>query len=118
MASLVNADRLPFVLTMTCVAGNFGIPGYPSLGEAMALKKDGGAFAVWAPTGLSENGLAVALDKSFFAAAFVQNERVVGDVVRRALGELRGAGAAPIRYMYNLLGEPVSRLPEGAEPTR
>ncbi len=118
VASLANADRLPVFLALTCIAGNFATPGYPSLAEAMALEKDGGVFAAWAPTGLSENALAVQLDKSFFRAAFVEKEKRVGDVVVRALAELRGLSAVPMRYMYNLLGEPVSRLPEVVdEPT-
>ncbi len=112
VAGLANPDRLPILLGMTCVAGNFAIPGYASLAETMVLKKDGGAFAAWSPTGLSENALAVKLDKSFFTAALLRNEKVVGDAVGRALRELIGASAVPTRYMYNLLGEPVSRLPD------
>jgi hypothetical protein len=112
VAGLANADRLPAFLAMTCSVGNFAIPGYPSLGETMLLKKDGGAFAVWSPSGLSENPSAVLLDQAFFRAAFVDGERVMGDLVRRSLGELETPAAAYMRSMYNLLGEPVSRLPE------
>jgi hypothetical protein len=112
VASLANADRLPVFLAMTCSAGNFAIPGYPSLGEAMLLSKDGGAFAVWAPSGLSENPSAVRLDRSFFAAAFGDGEKVLGDVVVRSLRELDTPAAGYMRRIYNLLGEPVSRLPE------
>jgi hypothetical protein len=57
--SLLNAGRLPVFLGMTCSIGNFAIPGYASLGEAMLLRKDGGAYAVWAPSGLSENTMAM-----------------------------------------------------------
>jgi uncharacterized repeat protein (TIGR01451 family) len=112
VASLTNSDRLPAVLTMTCVAGNFGTPGYRSLAEALLLKSDGGAFAVWAPSGLSQNAQAVSLDRSFFSAAFLRKKRVIGDIVKGALAELKGADALPMRSMYNLLGEPVSRLPQ------
>ena len=86
VASLNNSDRLPVFLAMTCSVGNFAQPGYPSLGEAMLLRKDGGAFAVWAPSGLSENPSAVRLDQSFFRGAFVDGEKVVGDLVVRSLG--------------------------------
>jgi hypothetical protein len=112
VAGLHNSDRLPIFLAMTCSVGNFAMPGYPSLGEAMLLRKDGGAFAVWSPSGLSENPSAVRLDQSFFRGAFVDRERIVGDLVVRSLGELDTPGAEYIRYMYNLLGEPVSRLPD------
>jgi uncharacterized repeat protein (TIGR01451 family) len=108
---LANADRLGVFLAMTCSVGNFAIPGYPSLGELMVLKRDGGAYAVWAPSGLSENDLAVRLDKGFFKARFVDGETVVGDLVTRGLGELTVPGSMPHRFMYNLLGEPVDRMP-------
>ena len=110
--ALANADRLPVFLAMTCSVGNFAMPGYPSLGEAMLLRKDGGAFAVWAPSGLSENPSAVRLDQAFFTAAFGDGEKVVGDVVVRSLRELDTPAAGYMRFIYNLLGEPVSRLPE------
>jgi uncharacterized repeat protein (TIGR01451 family) len=112
VASLHNSDRLPVFLAMTCSAGNFATPGYPSLGEAMLLRKGGGAFAVWAPSGLSENPSAVRLDQGFFRGAFVDGEKVLGDLVVRSLGELDASGSTYMRYMYNLLGEPVSRLPD------
>ena len=67
---------------------------------------------MWAPSGLSQNSLAVRLDQSFFRGAFVDNEKVVGDLVVRSLGELNTPGSQYMRFMYNLLGEPVSRLPE------
>ena len=112
VTALDNSDRLPVFLAMTCSAGNFAFPGYPSLGEAMLLRKDGGAFAVWAPSGLSENPSAVRLDQSFFRGAFVDDEKVLGDLVVRSLGELDTPGTSYMRYMYNLIGEPVSRLPD------
>ncbi len=112
VASLTNAARLPVFLAMTCSVGDFAQPGYPSLGEAMLLRKDGGAFAVWAPSGLSQNTLAVQLDQSFFRGAFVDNEKVLGDLVVRGIRELDAPGSRYMRFMYNLLGEPVSRLPD------
>jgi hypothetical protein len=111
--ALSNSERLPVFLAMTCSVGNFATPGFPSLGEAMLLRRDGGAFAVWAPSGLSENAAAVRLDRGFFQGAFVDGEKTVGDVVVRSLSEeLASPGSAYMRLMYNLLGEPVSRLPD------
>jgi uncharacterized repeat protein (TIGR01451 family) len=109
--ALSNGDRLTAFVAMTCSVGNFAIPGYPSLGELLLLDKDRGAYAVWAPSGLSQNDLAVRLDKSFFRARFLDGETVLGDIVIRSLGELDVPGSTAERRMYNLLGEPVSRLP-------
>jgi hypothetical protein len=108
---LTNAERLPVFLAMTCSVGNFAIPGYPSLGEALVLEKDGGAYAAWAPSGLSQNDLAVRLDEGFFRARFVDGETVLGDILTRSLTELAVPGARSHRLMYNLLGEPVARMP-------
>ena len=107
---LANADRQPVFLAMTCSVGNFANPGYPSLGELLLLRKDGGAYAVWAPSWLSQNDLAVRLDKSFFRSVFVDGETVVGDAVARSLAALTVPGSKDHRFMYNLLGEPVARL--------
>ncbi|HXK08237.1 MAG TPA: SdrD B-like domain-containing protein [Vicinamibacteria bacterium] len=112
VASLVNPGRLPVFVAMTCSAGDFAIPGFPSLAETLLLKKDGGAVAAWAPSGLSRNDLAVRLDKSFFQSAFAGDGATIGDIVVRGLGDLVVPDAAPERYMYNLLGEPVSRVPQ------
>jgi len=112
VAGLHNAERLPIFLAMTCSVGDFALPGSPSLGEAMLLARDGGAFAVWSPSGLSEDALAVQLDQSFVRGAFVDGEKVVGDLVVQGLKGLDAPGSTYMRYMYNLLGEPVSRLPD------
>ena len=112
VASLDNAGRLPVFVAMTCSVGDFAIPGQPSLAETLLLKKDGGAVAAWAPSGLSQNDLAVRLDKSFVASAFRGDGATIGDIVVRGLKDLDVPDAAPMRYMYNLLGEPVSRVPQ------
>ena len=51
--SLTNASRLPIVTAMSCVLGEFAVPGYDCLAEALMLCKTGGAVAVWAPEGMS-----------------------------------------------------------------
>ena len=109
---LTNAGKLPVFLAMTCSVGNFGMPGYPSLGETMLLSTGGGSLASWAPSGLSDNAGAVMLDEAFFRAAFVGGEKVLGEIVADALREYVGAGGAPgMKHLYNLLGEPVCELP-------
>jgi hypothetical protein len=104
---LVNDDRLPVVTAMTCVVGRFEIPGYDSLSEALLLHKEGGAVAVWAPTGLSINSHAKILDEAFFREIFVNGENTLGDAVLNALIEYHDQGEKTyIIDIYNLLGDP------------
>jgi hypothetical protein len=109
--SLGNGNRLPVVTAMTCVAGQFAMPGYDALGELMVLHENGGAIATWAPTGLSLNELAIILDKEFFRTAFVNGDKVLGHVVLKALGNYAGTGKPHFMLdIYNLLGDPALRM--------
>lgn len=111
MGFLANGDRLPVVTAMTCVAGRFSMPGYDCLGELLVLHEGGGAVAGWAPSGLSLNDLAVVLNKALFNAAFVDGEKILGDVVLMALEEYRWSGKAPYMLdIYNLLGDPATEM--------
>lgn len=110
--ALGNAERLTLFVALTCSAGDFATPGAPSLGEAMLLATGGGAHAVWAPSGLSFNAFSVAMGEALFRALFVNGQRRVGDAAIAGLSGIAGPDAPPMRRMYNLLGEPVSRLPE------
>jgi len=109
--SLDNGDRLPVMTAMTCVTGQFAIPGYDALSERLLLHAYGGAIATWAPTGLSLNELAVVLNKEFFRTAFVNGDKVLGHVVLTALENYAGTGKP--RFMldiYNLLGDPALQM--------
>jgi hypothetical protein len=50
---LRNNDRLPVVLTMTCLSSAFQEPAYSgtTIDERLVLQASGGAVAVWGPTG-------------------------------------------------------------------
>jgi hypothetical protein len=50
---LRNDDRLPVVLTMTCLSSAFQEPAYSgtTIDERLVLQASGGAVAVWGPTG-------------------------------------------------------------------
>jgi hypothetical protein len=99
---------LPFVAGMTCVAGNYGIPGAESLSEALVLKQGGGALAVWSPTGLSLNDEAVVLDKELMKRLFGKGRgRTLGEAVTLVLEDYaRGGGMRYMVDIYNLLGDP------------
>ena len=109
MPSLTNADRLPVFTGMTCLAGYFGFVNMESLGEALVLKSDGGAIAVWAPSGLSLNHRSKLLDEGFYLATFDDGELVIGEAILKAQQHYAEDGKN--RYIldiYNLLGDPAT----------
>jgi hypothetical protein len=108
LPSLNNLSRLPVVTAMTCVIGRYELPGYDSLGEALLLRANGGAVAVWAPSGLSYNSEAVALDEGFYKRMFLTgNKPRLGDAVLTSLREYgKNRSGREMIDIYNILGDP------------
>jgi hypothetical protein len=112
VALLTNATIMPIFLGVTCASGNYGFPGFPSLADRMLLRQGGGAYASWASSGLSLDSQSVLLDRAFFTAAFVGGTKVIGDIIVSSLQSASATDVPPaMKNLYNLLGEPVSRLP-------
>jgi hypothetical protein len=112
MDSLENGSKLPVVSAMTCFVGNFSYPGYDSLSESLILKRDGGAIAVWAPTGLSLNAQAMIMDEKFFRSVYEDGTEIFGDAVLESFKKFgsRQPDSAFIIQIYNILGDPALRL--------
>ena len=111
LESLINPDNPSVLTAMTCTMGQFAVPGYDSLSEALVIKIDGGAVAVWAPTSLSFDFHSRILDEEFFNAAFQNNEAVLGDVILKAFqGYDAQGGPTYVIDIYNLLGDPALRM--------
>lgn len=109
--SLTNGEKLPLVTAMTCVVGQFSIPGLDSLSETMVLKNDNGAIAVWAPSGLSYNSEAKILDEGFFRAYFEYGENILGEIVLMALEDYAITSTYPyLMDIYILLGDPAIKI--------
>jgi hypothetical protein len=109
--TLLNNPRLPFMSAATCLVGNYAVPGYRSLSMRMALQGDGGAIAVFSPTGESLNVDGVALDTALFHELFSGTGTRAGDATRAALAQFAAAGGP--RYaldIFNLLGDPAMMM--------
>ena len=107
----VQPRPLPVMSAMTCLVGDYGMPGMDSLSEKLVLKSGGGTIASWAPTGLSVNPLSMSLNRGFFKALFQDGKKVLGDAIRSAQSDYMASGGA--RYtleIYNLLGDPALRV--------
>lgn len=82
------------------------------MGARLALDADGGAIAVWSPTGLSLNGPAVDRNGSLFDAVFQRWVPTLGEAVQQSLQENTGRVDMPAYMLrvYSLLGDPALQL--------
>ncbi len=104
---LRNQGKTPLVAGFSCAINRFEFPGFPALGELLTVAENGGAVAVWAPSGLGLNIQSRALAQSFFRLGFGEQPKRLGDLIRRSLADhlIRGGSIEDAR-LYNLLGDP------------
>ena len=111
MSALENEGRLPIVAALTCYIGRSDIPGFDSLAEALVIDPDGGARAVWSPSGLSQTGAAHQLNQ-LFAASIELGAATLGDAVVRTLkAYASNGGSAEWTLVYGITGDPAEALP-------
>ena len=106
----LNASRIPVVIAITCVAGQFSVPGTDCLGEYLVRKDPGGAIAIVAPTGLSWDSEAMALNLRLATLLKANTLLGLGDMFRQGLADhiLQDHPLMP-PWIYNLFGDPASR---------
>jgi peptidase C25-like protein len=111
VASLGNGSHLPVLTAMTCAVNRFAVPGFPSLGELLVDQANGGAAAVWSPSGLSIHSEAQLLAERFYRHLADTDGARLGDLVLRALKDFQTLGGSKsMIQIYNLLGDPALRL--------
>jgi hypothetical protein len=105
--SLQNCPRLPVVTVMTCVSGQYSIPGEDCLGECLVRPANGGAIAFFGPTGLSVSGQAAELNVRLTAYLRANAQLALGDLIRQAVTDhvSQDLPTVPV-WIYNLLGDP------------
>jgi len=121
LPSLTNAGQRPLLAALTCIVGNFALPGIDALGEALVKWPTGGAIAVWAPTGLSVNAKAVWLNEEFAdqMTNAVGTDTRLGDLILNALRDYHlNSGDKFLVGLYNLLGDPALIMPLADLDTR
>ncbi|RMD68457.1 MAG: hypothetical protein D6819_09335 [Gammaproteobacteria bacterium] len=110
IASLDNGEHLPLFAAFTCYVGYGAYPGLDSLAERMTMAAGRGSIAAFAPTGLSENGQAVRLNKAFVQALY-NGHQTVGEAAQAAKAQVKDEGGARfIRDIYDLTGDPALSL--------
>ncbi len=106
---LGNGERLPVVTAFTCLAGQFGFPGQESIAETLVITSNGGAAAMWSPSGLSLNNRARLLGEGFYASTFGQGELVIGEAILQAQAHYARDGVDKyLLDVYNLIGDPAT----------
>jgi hypothetical protein len=109
VAGLQNGARLPVVVAVTCVAGQYSVPGSACLAESLLLQSQGGAIAVVAPTGLSVNQDASRLNLCLMRLLRANAQAGIGDMFRQAMADhIAQDKPATQPAIYNLLGDPAT----------
>ncbi len=108
--TMVNSQQ-PVVIALTCFAGRYEMPAVQNLGEALLLRAQGGAVAVWSPSGASRNAPAVDLAAAFYRAVFQEGCGTLGLAIRQAQRAVQNSVfSQDTLAVYNLLGDPALRL--------
>ncbi len=115
VAAMNNPNQPPVVAALSCLVGRYEAPGVNSLGELLMRKADGGAAAVWGPSGLSRNDPAVELGAAFYRAVLQDGAGTLGRAVLRARRSLAADLFKQDTFgVYNLLGDPALRIANNA----
>ncbi len=97
----------PFVTALTCAVNRFEIPGYSCLGERLLDPGDGGAVAVWSPSGLTSRADLRKLGRALEGALVLPGGTTLGEALREALSVFpAGTDGTTCRLLFNLLGDP------------
>lgn len=109
--ALAPSDRLPIMVVMTCVVGDFSGPNYPSLAEGMLITAGRGAVAVVAPSGLSYDADAEWINRRLLQGLAGNTSSRLGDYTMQsfALYNQGAARATPV-WMYNIIGDPALKI--------
>ncbi len=111
VAGLGNGDKLPLLTGFSCSLNRYELAGFASLGEVLTVEPNGGAAAVWAPSGLSRDADARILGGAFFRAVYIRGAATLGDAVVQATREYaESRGELFLIDIYNLLGDPAIPL--------
>jgi hypothetical protein len=111
VATLSNADRLPFLITLDCLNGYFSQPYYYSLAEEFLITPDKGAIASFSPSGLGYTWEHEILGKEVYASLFKEGERRFGAITVLSKIKAYGKGMSEdLLKTFTLFGDPAGRI--------
>jgi len=112
MAFLINGEKLPIVSALTCILGRSDVPGVESVAEALVTDIDGGAIAVWAPSGLSLAGAAHELNLHYAAVLEAAGPSTsLGSILTQVMQQYAAAGGSQeMLDLYGVTGDPAVKV--------
>jgi hypothetical protein len=105
--ALQNGSRLPLFVMMTCLNGYYEGTGLDSLAESVLKAQQGGAYAVWASSGMTEPNAQAQANRELYRILFSESGVRLGDAVRRAKA---ATADRDVRRTWVFFGDPSSRL--------
>jgi hypothetical protein len=133
VADLDNSGKYPFVISMSCLTGNFGFVSAskgaePSLAEVLLQADSEGAVAALMPTAMTTTTGQHILNTALFEAFFTDDIRELGPAILSAKQVLLANGSAEyeqISETFLLFGDPamalkipLPRMPTGVKANR
>jgi hypothetical protein len=112
---LANGARLPIILAMTCLTSAFQTPNFSrtTLDERWLIKPDGGAVAIWGPTGFGVAHGHDAMQRGFYNALWAAppHSATLGQLTAAGYLELFSAGncCQDTLATFALLGDPLTK---------
>jgi hypothetical protein len=112
VATFDNLDRLPVILSMTCLDGFWTYPNQSSLMETMLRAANGGSMASFSPTGLGVASGHDRLDRGLLNAVFQKNVSRLGWAAQAGKLALYASGQDyDLINTFTIFGDPALRLP-------
>jgi uncharacterized repeat protein (TIGR01451 family) len=115
-AALTNGGRLPVYLLMDCLNGLFQDVYEQSLAESLLLAPNGGAVAVWASSGFTDQAPQVSMNLAFLHELAARPNETIG---RMALNAKSNTTDSDVRRTWILFGDPSMKFhlrPSAAAP--
>jgi hypothetical protein len=106
-STLTNGNRPSLFVMMTCLNGYAGDAYIDSLAEIVLKNPQGGAFAVWASSGITEPVGQAQMNGRLYQLLLGAHPMTLGDAVRKAK---MGTADLDVRRTWILLGDPSMRI--------
>lgn len=118
LSQVRNGPRLPLILALSCLNGQFAEPSFPSLSEALTLREEGGSIAYISASAQGRVAQQDLLADRLFAQFFQGGTLEFGPALDVAKVQMLAARPSfeEAAYGMQLQGDPAQRLALPAQP--